>query len=101
MVSNLQFNWLDQNYMTGGWLLNFGLAHRPSSVSLIGSKEIYPMRPIPAYRAGIGLPENRRLSESNSKPPDHHSSPFTEWGFWAGLINLSEIESQYSNRKAY
>jgi len=34
------------------------------------SKESCPVRPIPAYKAGLyGLTENRQLSESNSKPP--------------------------------
>jgi len=34
------------------------------------SKESCPVRPIPAYKAGLyGLTEDRQLSESNSKPP--------------------------------
>ena len=34
------------------------------------SKESCPMRPIPAYKAGLyGLTENRQLSNSNPKPP--------------------------------
>jgi len=34
------------------------------------SKESCPVRPIPAYKAGLyGLTENRQLSNSNPKPP--------------------------------
>jgi len=36
----------------------------------LASKESCPVRPIPAYKAGLyGLTENRQLSNSNPKPP--------------------------------
>ena len=47
------------------------------------SKESCPVRPIPAYKAGLyGLTENRQLSESNSKPP---FIPVHRTGFSGGL----------------
>jgi hypothetical protein len=57
----------------------------------IASKESSPVRPIPAYKAGLyGLTENRQLSNFNSK---QHSSPFTERGFLLVLINNAAMPS--------
>src|SRR3989304_628811 len=37
---------------------------------ILFSKESCPVRPTPAYKAGLyGLTENRQLSNSNTKPP--------------------------------
>ena len=55
------------------------------------SKESCPVRPIPAYKAGLyGLTENRQLSESNSKPP---SIPVHRTGF-SGCLNKQEQKAK-------
>src|SRR4030043_1922780 len=52
------------------------------------SKESCPVRPIPAYKAGLyGLTEDRQLSESNSKPP---FIPVHRTGF-SGCFNKEDI----------
>jgi hypothetical protein len=49
---------------------NSSLAKTPNYKFQNPSKESCPVRPIPAYKAGLyGLTEDRQLSESNSKPP--------------------------------
>jgi hypothetical protein len=65
------------------------------------------VRPIPAYKAGLyGLTENRKLSESNSKPPfipvhrTGHSGNFSKMLFNLQRNSSEEIERLKGQIKA-